>query len=85
MYLRQFEVEWRPYPTDLTNSDTDNGNRGWAPDLLTGGRRPFLKPGSIRGRKYIIIDEWGPYDFLSPKLVWRGKDEEASARTTAWG
>ena len=25
-------------------------------------------PHIARGREYILIDEWGPYDFKSPKL-----------------
>jgi nitrous oxidase accessory protein NosD len=37
---------------------------GWMP----GGINPRLKPGERRGREYIIVDEWGPYDWKSPKL-----------------
>lgn len=29
----------------------------------------MLKPGALRGRKYILVDEWGPYDFKYP-LLW---------------
>ena len=24
--------------------------------------------GTLRGRKYILVDEWGPYDFSGPRL-----------------
>jgi hypothetical protein len=36
---------------------------------MPGGMDPFLKPGAKRGWKYIIVDEWGPYDFQRP-LLW---------------
>lgn len=29
---------------------------------------------STRGRKYILVNEWGPYDFNSPQLVLRKQD-----------
>lgn len=29
---------------------------------------PMLAPGARRGRSTIIVDEWGPYDWKSPKL-----------------
>lgn len=41
---------------------------------LRGGNDPFLKEGTLRGRRFIIIDEWGPYDFKSPRMVLRSKD-----------
>ncbi|QHT68547.1 hypothetical protein GXP67_18805 [Rhodocytophaga rosea] len=39
-----------------------------APDSLPGGINPMLKPAQLRGRKYILVGEWGPYDFKSPVL-----------------
>ncbi|MGV3618691.1 MAG: right-handed parallel beta-helix repeat-containing protein [Fimbriimonas sp.] len=36
---------------------------------MRGGIDPFLKPGAKRGWKYIMVDEWGPYDFKRP-LLW---------------
>lgn len=36
---------------------------------LVGGIDPFkARPGYERGRRYILVDDWGPYDFQSPKL-----------------
>jgi nitrous oxidase accessory protein NosD len=35
---------------------------------LPGGRDPMLRPGARRGREFIIVDEWGPYDWQHPKL-----------------
>jgi parallel beta-helix repeat protein len=43
------------------------------PEPLRGGRKPFLKPGTLRGRRYILVDHWGPYDFKSPILWPRGE------------
>jgi hypothetical protein len=40
-----------------------------APKLLAGGTRPFLKKGQLRGRRFILVDEWGPYDFKRP-ILW---------------
>jgi nitrous oxidase accessory protein NosD len=43
---------------------------GWVPDVkpLPGGMDAMIKHGERRGRKTIIVDEWGPYDWKSPKL-----------------
>jgi parallel beta-helix repeat protein len=35
---------------------------------LPGGMDPMIKDGDRRGRNTIIVDEWGPYDWKSPKL-----------------
>ncbi|MBS1714251.1 MAG: right-handed parallel beta-helix repeat-containing protein [Armatimonadetes bacterium] len=40
---------------------------------LDDGQDPFIPQGSIRGRRYILVDEWGPYDFRRPLLWPRGK------------
>ena len=37
-------------------------------------------PGVPRGRQYILVDEWGPYDFRSPKLWPREKLPEGRQR-----
>jgi nitrous oxidase accessory protein NosD len=36
--------------------------------LMPGGMDAMIKPGERRGRDTIIVDEWGPYDWKSPKL-----------------
>jgi hypothetical protein len=36
------------------------------PDSLAGGMVAVLPDGTLRGRRYIIMDEWGPYDFRRP-------------------
>ncbi|HET9065727.1 MAG TPA: right-handed parallel beta-helix repeat-containing protein [Gemmatimonadales bacterium] len=35
---------------------------------LPGGQDAMIPRGTPRGRKTIIVDEWGPYDWQSPKL-----------------
>jgi hypothetical protein len=49
-----------------------------APAKLPGGKEPFLRPGALRGWRHILVDEWGPYDFKSPKLWPRGKTAEGA-------
>ncbi len=39
------------------------------PPKTDGSMNAFLPEGALRGRQYILIDEWGPYDFKKPK-VW---------------
>lgn len=39
-----------------------------APRPIPGARQPFRAAGTPEGRHTILIDEWGPYDWLSPRL-----------------
>jgi len=39
-----------------------------APDPLPGGIDPMIPANGRRGRRWIVVDEWGPYDYKSPKL-----------------
>jgi nitrous oxidase accessory protein NosD len=43
---------------------------GWVSDVkpMPNGIDPMIKDGERRGRSTIIVDEWGPYDWKSPKL-----------------
>src|SRR4029079_13925919 len=40
---------------------------------LPGAMNAMLPEGARRGRATIIVDEWGPFDYLSPKLWPSGK------------
>lgn len=40
---------------------------------LPGGMNAFLPAGHPRGRRYMMVDEWGPYDFKRPILWPAGK------------
>ncbi|HET9368642.1 MAG TPA: right-handed parallel beta-helix repeat-containing protein, partial [Vicinamibacterales bacterium] len=44
-----------------------------APPPIAGAIDAMLPEGARRGRETIIVDEWGPYDFKSPKLWPVGK------------
>lgn len=44
------------------------------PEKLPDGMNVDLPPSQVRGRKYIIINEWGPYNFQYPVLVLREKE-----------
>ncbi len=39
------------------------------PPDMPGKLDAYLSPGTLRGLKYIFVDEWGPYDFARVKLV----------------
>ena len=43
------------------------------PEKLPGGIDPMIPNGARRGRLTIVVDEWGPYDWKSPK-VWPALD-----------
>ena len=49
------------------------------PVQLAGGLDPVLPEGRPRGRDTIIVDQWGPYDFRSPRL-WPASPRAAADR-----
>ena len=55
------------------------------PARLAGGIDPMIKDGERRGRHTIIVDEWGPYDWKSPKLWPEGKPDEKPLRLRTLG
>ncbi len=79
-YLSRFNVPWDPYARNWQLPGAMEGMKTaesaaleqmiyeMAPSPLRGGKDPFLAAGTLRGRRYILVDEWGPYDFQSPKL-----------------
>ena len=48
---------------------TDEEALKYEPKLLKGGQDALAGSERLRGREAIIVDEWGPYDFQSPRLV----------------
>ncbi len=44
---------------------------------LAGGMDAMIPIGGRRGRNTIIVDEWGPYDWQSPKLWPVGRDDQS--------
>ncbi|AIE84546.1 right-handed parallel beta-helix repeat-containing protein [Fimbriimonas ginsengisoli] len=82
-YISRFDVRWEPVWLDLPVtsknlqdiywSRTAMDTRTLAPKPMTGGRIPFIPKGTLRGQRYILVDEWGPYDFKRP-LLWPRQD-----------
>jgi nitrous oxidase accessory protein NosD len=54
--------------TDVEKGDGPTSLQVIAPDPLAAGVDPMIKDGERRGRNTIIVDQWGPYDWQSPKL-----------------
>lgn len=78
-YLNRFNLTWNPWlnggPAPEGPREAGVGeleSRKYAPRARVGGKNPFLKPGTLRGRRFMLVDHWGPYDFKSPILWPRG-------------
>ncbi|HWB11521.1 MAG TPA: right-handed parallel beta-helix repeat-containing protein [Pirellulales bacterium] len=52
-----------PLPLDHSVPEADR-----APPEVPGRQDAFLPAGSLRGLKYVFVDEWGPYDFSKVKV-----------------
>ncbi|MCX6368222.1 MAG: right-handed parallel beta-helix repeat-containing protein [Armatimonadetes bacterium] len=63
-YQKRFQLPWSPTATVPGII---------APAPLPGAPMPFLPKNALRGRRYILVDEWGPYDFERPLLWPRGE------------
>jgi nitrous oxidase accessory protein NosD len=82
-YIARFDVPWSPVWKDEAVSSTNQQDAFWAntsratrefaPAPFKGGLMPFIPKGTLRGQRYILVDEWGPYDFKSP-LLWPRQD-----------
>ena len=55
------------------------------PKPLPGGREPRAKDADRRGREAIIVDEWGPYDWKSPKLWPEGRSDASPLKLRVIG
>jgi nitrous oxidase accessory protein NosD len=55
------------------------------PPRMPDGIDPMIPDGSRRGRHYIIVDEWGPYDWTSAKLWPSGRSDETPLRLRVLG
>ncbi len=76
-YLSRFDIPWAPFATvgelqELKRPLTEAEQRVVDSQISVAGghagQNAFLKPGALRGQRYILVDQWGPYDFKSPKL-----------------
>ncbi len=52
---------------------------------LPGAMNAMLPDGARRGRDTIIVDDWGPYDYLSPKLWPSGKPTDRPLKLRVLG
>lgn len=55
------------------------------PAPLAGGMNAMIPDGTPRGRSTIIVDEWGPYDYKSPKVWPVGKATDNPMRLRVFG
>ncbi len=55
------------------------------PAKLSDGIDPMIPAGSRRGREFIIVDEWGPYDWQSAKLWPAGRSDTSPLRLRVLG
>jgi parallel beta-helix repeat protein len=56
-----------------------------APPPMPDGIDAMIPAGARRGREYIIVDEWGPYDWQSPKLWPAGRSDDTPLRLRVLG
>jgi hypothetical protein len=79
-YSERFHTDWNPMARIRMSSEgieqakwESARRQAFArfnpPAPLEGGHNPYLKPGTLRGWRYMLVDEWGPYDFKRP-LLW---------------
>ncbi|MGE0609230.1 MAG: right-handed parallel beta-helix repeat-containing protein [Pirellulales bacterium] len=62
-------VENRPKAHEQSYLFGEVKEPAYLPQELTGKQDAFLPPGALRGLQYIFVDEWGPYDFESVKIM----------------
>jgi nitrous oxidase accessory protein NosD len=78
-------------PTSITRSTgivmegARPADRVAGPPPMPDGLNAKLPEGARRGRSTIIVDEWGPYDYLSPKLWPAGRASERPIKLRVLG
>lgn len=78
-------------PTNITGTDnvvldsTPAPALPPAPERMSDGIDALLPPGARRGREFIIVDEWGPYDWTTPKLWPAGRSDETPVKLRVLG
>jgi hypothetical protein len=74
-YATRFNLSWLPNPSLKAPWNSDAKARvakeaqPYTISPMPGGMNPFLKKDQLRGWRYMLVDQWGPYDFKSP-LLW---------------
>jgi len=86
-YAKRFHLPWLPHPNVLAPANSTKGMRvrkevaQYEVSPMKGGMNPFLKADALRGWRYMLVDNWGPYDFKSP-LLWPREDKQGAGNTT---
>ena len=56
-----------------------------APERMSDGIDALIPQGARRGREFIIVDEWGPYDWKTPKLWPAGRSDDSPLKLRVLG
>ncbi len=72
-YLKMLYTAWNPYSPAWWSEKAQLALKPWVVEPIPEGKHPFLPRTALRGRRYILVDEWGPYDFKRPILWPRGE------------
>lgn len=70
-YLARFKTSWDPKTSPKWQKEVDALYKGSLPKIPAWRKdlpNPFIKQGETRGRRWILVDDWGPLDFQSPRL-----------------
>lgn len=59
---------WNFWLNQVFKEGDDSLSAAYYVQPLIDGKNPFLKYAHLKGRKNMIITEWGPYDFKSPYI-----------------
>jgi nitrous oxidase accessory protein NosD len=77
-YLKRFDIPWVPFVNveellklkrKLSYAEQRVVDGGLSISVDKKHIDPFIKKGALRGQRYILVDQWGPYDFRSPILT----------------
>lgn len=77
-YIQLFRNPWEPTTPSWNVRLAISRVRPWLQKPMQGGLNPYIRWGAIRGRRYILVDEWGPYDLKRPILWPRGEDKDGN-------
>lgn len=86
-YTSRFATNWNPLKTPRSAAIKVGGRSlgvfhpstfAGAPAPIKGGNDPYIK--GPRGRRYMLVDEWGPYDFKRP-VMWPRSEAQNGEQT----
>lgn len=68
-YLKQPAAGWDSVPEPLALEKVKDVDLAYRPINTKGKKYPYLAAETPRGLEYILVDEWGPYDFSSIRVT----------------